>query len=127
MDASVKPRRQAAKPATSFVSDKPGPSAKRGKRRASTKAKSSRLEVRISPDGLAMIRRAAEIQGRTISDFVSAAAQADAKKTIEDTHIIRLSLRDQRALIEAILNPPKPNAALKRAFEAHRRLVVESR
>jgi uncharacterized protein (DUF1778 family) len=98
----------------------------RGKRRPSTKAKSSRLEIRISPDGLDMIRRAAEIQGRTISDFVSASAQAEARKTIEDTQIIRLSLRDQRAFFDALLNPPKPNAALRRAKAAHRRLVSAS-
>jgi uncharacterized protein (DUF1778 family) len=49
--------------------------------------------VRITPDVLAIVRRATEIQGCSVSDFVAAAAQEAAKRTIEKTEIIRLSLR----------------------------------
>ncbi|MER9301253.1 hypothetical protein NKI38_33210 [Mesorhizobium sp. M0621] len=31
------------------------------------------------------------------------------------------------ALVEAIVNPPEPNEALRKAANAHKRLVVESR
>lgn len=86
-----------------------------------------RLEARISPDGLAAVKRAAEIQGRSVSDFVVAAAQEAAQRTIQDAHIIKLSLEDQRIFAEAILNPPKPTPALKRAMERHRRMVRTSR
>jgi uncharacterized protein (DUF1778 family) len=86
-----------------------------------------RLEARISPDGLAAVKRAAEIQGRSISDFVVTAAQEAANRTIEEAHIIKLSLEDQRAFAEALINPPKATPALKRAMEAHRRLIRESR
>jgi Protein of unknown function (DUF1778) len=41
--------------------------------------------------------------------------------------IIRLSVEDQRALAEAILNPPPPSPALLRAFATHRKLIEESR
>jgi len=37
--------------------------------------------------------------------------------------VVRLSLEDRRALAEAILNPPPPNAALKRAAETYRTLI----
>ena len=90
-------------------------------------AKSTRIEARISPLGLRMIKRAAEIQGRSVSDFVVAAAQEAAQRTIAETHIIKLSLDDQRALAEALLNPPEPGPALRKAREAHRRLIRESR
>jgi len=70
-----------------------------------------------------IVRRAAEIQGRSISDFVVAAALEAASRTIEEAQIIRLSLEDQRAFAEAILNPPPPSAALLRAAEAHRALI----
>ena len=89
--------------------------------------RSTRLETRISPLGLEKVKRAAEIQGRSVSDFVVAAAQEAAEKTIKDTHIIELSLEGQRAFAEAILNPPEPGRALRRAKEAHRRLIKESR
>ena len=87
--------------------------------------RTSRIEARISPDALAIVKRAAEIQGRSLSDFVVAAAQEAAHRTIEETQIIRLSVEDQRAFAEAILNPPPPAPALIRAAEAHRRLIRE--
>jgi uncharacterized protein (DUF1778 family) len=85
--------------------------------------RTARLEARITPDALAAIRRAAELQGRSISDFVVAAAQEAAARAIEQTQVIRLSLEDQRAFVEAILNPPPPAPALIRAANAHRRLI----
>jgi uncharacterized protein (DUF1778 family) len=88
--------------------------------------RSARLEARIAPDALAVVKRAAEIQGRSVSDFVVAAAQEAAHRTIEETEIIRLSVEDQRLLAEALLNPPEPATALVRAAEHHRRLVQGS-
>jgi len=88
--------------------------------------RTARLEARITPDALAIVKRAAEIQGRSVSDFVVAAAQEAANRTIEETQIIRLSVEDQRALAEAILDPPEPAPALVRAAEHYRRLVQGS-
>lgn len=85
--------------------------------------RTARIEARITPDALVLVRRAAEIQGRSISDFVVAAARAEAERTIETTQVIRLSVEDQRAFAQAILNPPLPNDALKRAAAAYRNLV----
>jgi len=84
--------------------------------------RSARLEARIAPDMLDIVKRAAEIQGRSVSDFVVSAAQAAAQRTIEDAEIIRLSVEDQRRFAEAILNPPEPAPALIRAFAKHREL-----
>ncbi len=83
----------------------------------------ARLEARLPADIHAMLKRAAQIQGRTLTDFVVTAAQEAARHTIEDAEIIRLSAEGQRRFAEALLNPPEPNEALKRAFEHHRRLV----
>jgi len=89
--------------------------------------RTARLEARIAPDALAVVRRAAEIQGRSISEFVVSAAQEAATRTIEETEIIRLSVAGQRAFAEAIINPPAPSKGLKRAFANHRRLIREVR
>ena len=88
--------------------------------------RTARIEARISPDALAIVKRAAEIQGRSVSDFVVAAAQEAAHRTIEETQIIRLSVEDQRALAEAILNPPPLASAMERAIERYRKLVTAS-
>lgn len=37
--------------------------------------RSARLEARVSPDALAVVKRAAELQGRSVSDFVVVAAR----------------------------------------------------
>ena len=89
--------------------------------------RTARIEARIAPDTLAVVKRAAELQGRSVSDFVVAAAQEAAAKAIEEAQFIRLSVADQRAFVEAILNPPPLAPAMERAIERHRRLVTASR
>ena len=83
--------------------------------------RTARLEARIAPEALLVVKRAAEIEGRSVSDFVVAAAQEAANRTIEATQIVRLSIEDQRTLADAILNPAEPTPALKRAAERYRR------
>ncbi|MGB5083592.1 MAG: DUF1778 domain-containing protein [Methylocystis silviterrae] len=90
-------------------------------------ARTARIEARLAPDVLALVKRAAEIQGRSVSDFVVSAAQEAAHRAIEETEIIRLSVAGQRAFADAILNPPAPPEGLKRAFASHRRLIREVR
>jgi len=82
----------------------------------------ARLEARLPRPVLARLKRAAEIQGRTVTDFVVAAADEAACRTIEQTEIIRLSLEDQRRIAQAILRPPAPTAALKKAARRYREL-----
>lgn len=84
--------------------------------------RAARLEARISPEVLAVIRRAAEIEGRSVSDFVVSTVHQAARRTIEDAGIIRLSVEDQRRFAEVLLHPPEPAPALCRAFEKHRKL-----
>ena len=55
-------------------------------------------------------------------DFVVAASSEAARKAIESTDVIRLSLEDQRLFAESLLNPPEPNTALHKAVEKHRKL-----
>jgi uncharacterized protein (DUF1778 family) len=83
----------------------------------------SRLEARLPSEVHALLKRAAELQGRTLTDFVVSAASEAARKAIEDMEIIRLSAEDQRRIAESILTPPDPAPALIRAFERHRRMV----
>ncbi|MEI6593127.1 MAG: DUF1778 domain-containing protein [Holophagaceae bacterium] len=83
----------------------------------------ARLEARIPLDLQVLLRRAAELEGRTITDFVIQAVQQAAQTTVERTSVIRLSLADQEAFASAILNPPPMAPALVRAFERRRKLL----
>jgi len=83
----------------------------------------ARLEARISPDLHAMLKRAAELQGRTMTDFVVSAVQDAAQQAIERAEVIRLSLADQECFAQALLSPPAPSAALKRAFARRAKLL----
>lgn len=89
--------------------------------------RTQRIEARIAPDALRAVRRAAEIQGRSISDFLVSAAQEAAHRTIDEAQTIRLSVEDQRRFVELILAPPALAPALKRAKKAHARLIASSR
>lgn len=93
---------------------------------ASNTRRTDRIEARIAPEIHAVVKRAAELQGRSVSDFVVAAAQDAAHRAIAEAQIIRLSVADQRSIADSILDPPPPNDALRRAAAAHRRLLGES-
>jgi len=85
--------------------------------------RSKRIEARIKPDALILVQRAAEMQGRSVSDFVVEAAEGAARKALENAYTIRLSVEDQRRFVDLLLDPPEPSEALLRAKEAHEQLI----
>jgi uncharacterized protein (DUF1778 family) len=87
------------------------------------------LQAQITPDALAVVKRAAEIQGRGVSGFVVAAAQQAARKTIEETQVVRLSLEDKIAFAEAISTPPFKASTMKPTREngASNAKIIDSR
>ena len=89
--------------------------------------KSTRFEMRMTPYVRKVVKHAAEIQGRSMSDFIVAAAEEAARKAIEDARVIELTVDEQRRFAEALLDPPELGSAWKRARESHRRLISETR
>lgn len=89
--------------------------------------RTARIEARIAPVALRIVKRAAELQGRSLSDFVVAAAQEVAHRTIDEAQVIRLSVEDQERFVNLLLKPPVLAPALKRAKKAHARLIASSR
>src|SRR5450631_1981329 len=85
----------------------------------------ARLEARLPSAVLTRLKRAAEIQGRSLTDFVVAAADEAACRAIEQTEILRLSAEAQRQIVKAILHPPEPTRALRKAFKRRRELFGE--
>ncbi len=89
-------------------------------------SRTARIEARIAPDALRVVKRAAELQGRSLSDFLVSSAVSMAQQTIEEMQIIRLSVDDQRAIAEAILNPPPLTPAMARAIDRYRTIITDS-
>ncbi len=88
--------------------------------KANPKRADARMECRMSQDILELLKMAAEMSGRSLTDFVVSAATSAAHHVIEQNHVVRLSLADQARFADAILNPAEPTDALVRAFERRR-------
>ena len=86
----------------------------------------ARLEARLPAKVHKLLKRAAELQGRTLTDFVVAAAHEAACRTIEEAEVVRFSIEDQRRIATAILKPPAPAPALKRAFRRRKALLRDA-
>lgn len=84
----------------------------------------ARLSFRVDDRTKAMVERAAEIERRSLTDFCLAALTEAARKAIDLHQTLVLSERDRRVFFDALVNPPKPNARLKRAFKAARERVA---
>lgn len=86
----------------------------------------ARLEARISASLHSLLKRAAQLEGRTMTDFVIDAVHTAAREAIEKSDSLHLMLSDQEAFAKALLSPPKPNAALKRAFARREKLLASA-
>jgi uncharacterized protein (DUF1778 family) len=93
---------------------------------ATSQASTARLEARVSPELHALLKHAAELQGRSLSDFVVTAAQDAARKAVEQADWVRLSLADQKRFAAALLSPPEPAPAMSRAFARRRALLQQA-
>lgn len=89
----------------------------------------ARLEARLPEEVHALLKRAAELQGRSLTDFVVASAHEAAVRTIESDAVVRLSAADQVRFAEAVFaddapaDPPSIKEALKRAKKRHASLI----
>ena len=82
--------------------------------------RAERLEARISGEKKAVLQHAAELSGRTLSEFVVESAQAAAMRVIQEHENIRLSQAEQIAFVTALLNPVAPNNRLRQASANYR-------
>jgi uncharacterized protein (DUF1778 family) len=87
--------------------------------------RTARIEARIAPDLLATVKRAAQLQGRSVSDFMVTAAAQEATKVIAEIDMIRLSREASAQVARLLIDPPKPTKTLKAAMAARRRLIAE--
>ena len=82
------------------------------------KARTARLEVRITPRDKKLFAQAAEERGMNPSELALLLIRRVARRVREKTRIMKYSQKDQEALIAALLSPHKPN---RRLLEANKR------
>lgn len=86
-------------------------------------ATQDRIAARVPREVYQTLRRAAELSGATVNQFLVQAALKEAQAVIEREDMIRLSPRDWDWLLPLLDKPPTPNARLRAAQARHRKLL----
>jgi uncharacterized protein (DUF1778 family) len=81
--------------------------------------RSSRLGLRATPEQEAVLRRAAEVAHKSLTDFVLDAACQAAEQTLLDQRLFMVSGSQYQALLNLLEQPERDNAGLTDLF-AHR-------
>jgi uncharacterized protein (DUF1778 family) len=86
-------------------------------------AKKARFEARITADQKALLQRAANVAGRSLTDFVIGSAQEIAARTLREHEAMTLSTRDRETFVAALLKAPVPGKKLRKAAKRYRDAV----
>jgi uncharacterized protein (DUF1778 family) len=87
-------------------------------------AKTARLEARLTDSQKALFQHAADLTGRSLTEFVVSSAQEIAARTVGEHEVLTLSGCDRQVFVQALLKPTRAN---KRACQAARRYKSEIR
>lgn len=85
--------------------------------------KAARIETRVTADQKALFQRAAELTGRSLTDFILRSAQEVAVRTVREYEVLALSGQDRDRFVRALLKPPPPSQRLRQAARRYRRVV----
>lgn len=91
----------------------------RSKQKAA-KTKAYRFDARLNEAQKILIQRAADLEGRSMTDFVLYSAEAAAERTIEERAMLILSARETEAFVNTILNLPEPGPVLRAAARRYK-------
>lgn len=86
-------------------------------------AKFARLEARLPPQEKQLLERAAGLVGRSLTDFVLSSAREAATRAIRDHEMLRLSARDSRTFVGALLADAEPSARLRKAARRYKAMT----
>ena len=84
------------------------------------RTRGERLEARITTDQKALIQRAAELEGRSVTDYVVSSVQDAARRTVEAHDVMVLNAAQSRAFVDALLDPPPVGKRLRDSVRRHR-------
>jgi uncharacterized protein (DUF1778 family) len=94
------------------------------RRRTAARAKTERLELRVSSDQKRLFQRAAETQGLKLSEFVTSTLATAAKQAIHDAEVMVLGAEDREVFVRALMNPPAPSRNLLRAGRRYQKWLA---
>jgi uncharacterized protein (DUF1778 family) len=90
---------------------------------SSPRPKMYRFDARLNRDQKLLIQRAADLQGRTMTDFVLHSAQTAAEKTLQERAMLLLSARETETFVNAVLHPPEPGPVLRQAVRHYKNQI----
>ncbi len=93
------------------------------KQRSIRGAKSFRFDARLNEEQKLLIQRAADLEGRTMTDFVLHSAEAAAGRAIRERAMLILTARETETFVSALLHPPEPGSVLRKAARQYRREI----
>jgi|SRR5579872_6250671 len=93
------------------------------RKRKGPKAKAYRFDARLNEEQKVLIQKAADLEGRTMTDFVLHSAEAAAERAIEERAMLILSARQSEAFVDAILSPAEPGPVLRAAARHYKKTV----
>lgn len=88
------------------------------------RARSFRLGFRVDAQTKRLVERAAALECRSLTDFCLTALTEATRATISRHETLLLSERDRQVFFDALVNPPKPNARLRRAFRTAKEQIA---
>ena len=86
-------------------------------------AKTARLEARLTDEQKALLQHAADLTGRSLTEFVVSSAQEVAARTVREHEVLTLSGRDRQVFLGALLKPNSPNKRLRQAAKRYRSIT----
>ncbi|MEM7592091.1 MAG: DUF1778 domain-containing protein [Cyanobacteria bacterium P01_A01_bin.83] len=84
---------------------------------ASSTPNDTRVTARIPASVKETLKKAADLTGATLNQFIVQAAVKEAQKVINKEQVIHLSAQDADRIFSLIENPPSPNVYLKEAIQ----------
>ena len=84
-------------------------------------AKDARLEARTTRAQKALFEKAAAIQGVSLTDFILVSLQEAATRIVVERQNMRLTERDSRSFVKALLSPTSPGKRLKAAARRYKK------
>jgi uncharacterized protein (DUF1778 family) len=85
-----------------------------------SETKTSRLNVRVAPADHALLRRAAELLGETVSEFLVGSARERAERLVADRTRFALDETEWAAFCDALDRPADAKPAGRELFERPR-------
>jgi uncharacterized protein (DUF1778 family) len=91
----------------------------------STHVEGDRISIRLKSTVKRRFEKAAALDDRSLTSFIIASATEKADNILKSDEQMTLNQQDWKLFFNALANPPKPNAVLKKAFEKYQKINIQ--